>query len=75
MLLHVLAPSPGGAVSLDASDRANRALAELIPADLACQCACTTRVAKGNIAIEILAEASHRRTPASSSSAPPIVRR
>jgi nucleotide-binding universal stress UspA family protein len=57
-MLHVLAPSRGGVISQEATDRANQALTELIPADLACQCSCTTRIAKGNVAIEVLAEAS-----------------
>jgi nucleotide-binding universal stress UspA family protein len=58
LMLHVLAPDQKGIVSQEATDRANRALAALIPADLACQCSCMVRTAKGNAAIEILAEAS-----------------
>ena len=61
MMMHVLSPSRGAAGSQEASDRASRALADLIPPDLACQCSCTTRVAKGNVAIEILAEAAQSR--------------
>ena len=58
LMMHVLAPSRSGVVPQETILRADRALAELIPADLACQCSCATRIAKGNVAIEILAEAS-----------------
>lgn len=62
VLLHVLRPSQaGGGLASEAMERANTELAAMIPSDLACQCACTTRVAAGNIAIEILAEATSVR--------------
>lgn len=58
VLMHVLIPSQEtGTVAAEVIERVERELKALIPDDLACECACTTRVAKGNIAIEILAEA------------------
>lgn len=58
VLMHVLMPAQEtGIVDDDLVERVEHELQALIPPDLACQCACTTRVARGNIAIEILAEA------------------
>jgi nucleotide-binding universal stress UspA family protein len=61
LMLHVLTPSKSGVISLEARDRASQGLAELLPRDLACQCSSATRVAKGNVAIEILAEAAQSK--------------
>jgi nucleotide-binding universal stress UspA family protein len=58
LLMHVLMPSQeNGTVPDEVIERVEHELEALMPADLACQCACTAKVAKGNVAIEILAEA------------------
>ena len=59
ILLHVLTPShTESSLRTEAIEHAEETLAAMIPSDLACRCSCTTRVATGNIAIEILAEAA-----------------
>ncbi|HVJ09096.1 MAG TPA: universal stress protein [Acidisarcina sp.] len=64
ILLHVLTPGGSnhdlapGAEGYATEGWAKDQLVSLIPSDLACQCACSTRVVTGHIAIEILAHAS-----------------
>lgn len=58
VLLHVLTPSADGAVSPELMKRTEDEILAKIPADLACQCASSVRVARGNVAIEILAQAA-----------------
>jgi nucleotide-binding universal stress UspA family protein len=58
VLLHVLPPSADGNVAPGLMKRAEEEMLAMIPQDLACQCAATVRVACGNVAIEILAQAA-----------------